>query len=237
MIKKYSKLHDFDNKIEKYEFFFSLNPKKVRANKTAKLADLYFPCNLSLHSSENLQSFIIELFSSQNENFPSNIFWDMDALVQVLINLQFFKEQKIFVNKVLKLNERYGGNSCINFAYTHDFIYGFDWCRWVTKDFSSRKKVKPYDFYFLDYLKRRSLELYELIRKNDSKYPVIDSNVKRNPFFFSRGKKSEIDLHLRLAEENSIPHEAWNSSEVRGTDFLGKNYSKRREIIARGINL
>ena len=158
------------------------------------------------------ESQVCDLYLSQQENFSENIFWDLDALVFKILSYSSMTEQKKYTLKVLKLHERYGCKTSINFAYAHDFVYGFDWFRWVKKDYQKRSLVKPYDDIFLEYLDKRSLELYQLIEQNDKKYPILKPGVKRNPFSFKRSVNDEIQIHLKMSQNKWIPWKAWESN-------------------------
>ena len=234
MRKHGNKAEKLDSIVANYSCYFSLNPFRIRASKPSSI---FFALakNLSKQESFFLEDQMTEVVLSQHENFPGNIFWDLEALFSRLCSFKTRKDQKIFTAKILNLHERYGEKNSINFAYVHDFVYGFDWYRWVKKDFSIRKKVKPFDLFFLDYLEKRSLELYELILNNDEKYPSLKSGVKRNPFGFNRSFSEEIRLHLKLAEIDSIPWKAWQfvpsitkSLWQKDLTEIRKNFGKNR---------
>lgn len=230
------KLYQLDKKVESLPYYYSLDPLRVRANKPSKLAQLYLPKQKSQTFYDKMSNLMTKLFISQYENFPSNIFWDMDFLICHLFSHTNEAEIDSVANKVIKLNERYGKNNLLNFSYTHDFIYGFDWCRWVRKDYENKKNIGPFHMEFLDYLDKRSLELFSLIDTNDKKYPKLNKEEPRNPFNFQRTPKIEIKLHLKLAEQDNIPLKAWQSTyNLCGLDK--KNYSLIREECAKELQL
>ena len=232
MKRNFSNLYSLDKIVKQYKFYYSLDPQKIKATLPSELAKQPFFEEISLNSFLSLESIIIDLFSSQNENFPTNIFWDMDGLISFFLHLNDSKKQKNLCKILLKLYDRYGNKKSINFAYIHDFIYGFDWYRWVKKDFFVRKNIGPYDFVFLDYLNKRSLELFELIKINDHKYSTLCPHVKRNPFSFRRTVEEEIKIHLKLACKGAIPWKAWILKDKKTKKFWETNFSKIRQEMA-----
>ena len=87
---------------------------------------------------------------------------------------------------LVDVQARYGARSAIRFRYVHDFIYGYDWARWVAREPETRTAIGPYDPVFLQRMRHRADELLELIQTNDKNYPQLEQNISRNPFGFSR---------------------------------------------------
>lgn len=176
---------------------------------------------LETHYPENrvlLNSFGLEMFQyikNQLFYFPENIFWDYNyfstSIFQEVLKSStpsetledyFFK-----LNRLLKI---FGKDSMISFRYMHDFLYGFDWAKWVRKEPENRKHIAPFEMRFLDYIALRGKELETLIEKNDRKYHKILEGVYRNPFAFSRNIKDETRLLQSLATDGFIPIEGWD---------------------------
>jgi len=98
------------------------------------------------------------------EHFPDNIFADLDFLAAALLNqarrcanqdpqISATSPSQNLVElfaRIVKLIELYGRHSSIRFRYAHDFLYGFDWARWVDKNPQMRSAVGPFDIEFLD---------------------------------------------------------------------------------------
>ena len=223
------KITSLDKEIKKGTFFYSLSPFKVRPTLPSELAKASLNKIAKKERKDFLEN-LSALYISQFENFPLNIFWDLDHLISHLVSLKNSEERFDFSIKIQFLNEIYGIKN-LNFSYTHDFIYGFDWQRWVQKDYKNRKNSKPFGDVFLDYLIKRSEELRNLIEQNDKKYPKLKKDEARNPFNFSRDPENEIKLHLQLAEKNLIPLKSW---EEKKDLFEVKRiyYNEKREEIA-----
>ena len=113
-------------------------------------------------------------------------------------------------DRVAALVQLYGCHSAIRFRYIHDFLYGFDWARWVYKDPLARSAIGPFDAEFLDYLQMRGTELLALIANGDRKYPPLAPDQWRNSFSFSRTPADEARLHLTLAIDGLVPVAAWD---------------------------
>jgi hypothetical protein len=111
--------------------------------------------------------------------------------------------------QICRLQKLYGQNSIICFRYVHDFVYGFDWAKWVLRDPETRNVHGPFSGAFLDYIENRAHELIDLIHNDDEKYPKLESGEPRNPFVFSREPDDERRLFMTLAERDLIPVRAW----------------------------
>ena len=88
-------------------------------------------------------------------------------------------------------------------------MYGYDWAKWVARDPARRDWVGPFDQEFLRYSRRRAGELFELIQRDDTRYPRLHDGGFRNPFGFSRQPAAETALFEDLAHDRLIPVEAW----------------------------
>lgn len=171
-----------------------------------------------------------EILNAIIRHFPENIFWDFNYLVFHLLNLGDSDHLKETCALISALHVGFGQYSSINFRYVHDFLYGFDWERWVKKDPDKRSHIKPYDLVFLNYLKKRQSELTQLIAADDVTYHRINDGSFRNPFGFSREPQSEITLHRSLARQDLIPVKAW---AYDSHPEWQKEYSKLRAQLAK----
>jgi hypothetical protein len=134
--------------------------------------------------------------------------------------------------QVIRLHRLFGQGTPIRFRYVHDFLYGFDWARWVARDPQKRSSVGPYDDVFLDYLEGRGHELLALIERDDAKYPTLRDAAPRNPFPFSREPEAEAEIHRSLARLGLIPVPAWSSE---GKSTWDRPYVALREEEARRL--
>lgn len=159
------------------------------------------------------------------DHFPENIFADIDFLAAALLAqarrkmntakglstretaTEHLSRQFIRITDLVRL---YGLHSAIRFRYMHDFLYGFDWARWVRKQPQYRHAIGPFDSDFLDYLHQRGGELLALIDDGDSKYPPLIPGQWRNPFGFARTPTEEVRLHLDLAADDLVPVASWD---------------------------
>ncbi|WP_223758424.1 ferrochelatase [Myxococcus sp. RHSTA-1-4] len=143
------------------------------------------------------------------ESFPDNIFWDLDYPARCLWDAGGPREMESFTRRVMALCHGFGARSELRFRYAHDFFFGYDWARWVTREPARRSAIRPFDAPFLDYLEVRREELLALIASNDAKYSRLQGAEFRNPFGFSREPEEEARLHQALAREDLIPVKAW----------------------------
>jgi hypothetical protein len=151
---------------------------------------------------------------AQLHAFPGNLFWDMDALASSLVRQARAHEQPAqhlarLAGHVARLQRLFGAETAIHFRYVHDFIYGYDWAKWVKRDPEGRASVGPFDEVFLIYSERRAGELMALIAEDDAKYHRLPEGKARNPFGFSREPEDELRLFRDLAERELLPIRAW----------------------------
>lgn len=164
-------------------------------------------------------------------DFPENVFWDFDRLASHL--LEDPRSPGALAEEVVRLSSLYGRRSPICFRYIHDFMYGFDWCRWVAKAPRDRAAVGPFEPEFLAYLEHRAGELVELIAADDHKYGRLNQ-AYRNPFAFSREPADEERLHRALVERDLIPVRAW---EIESPPHWDEPYAALRESIAESLRI
>lgn len=164
-------------------------------------------------------------------HFPDNIFAHYDLLISQFWQ-QGAKNEKVlmtYCQKVNSLYESFGVQSCVKFRYEHDFLYGFDWAKWVKAKPFLRNGVAPFSFEFMDYLEQRALELHELIAVDDQKYyRDLAPGTHRNPFGFSREPEEERTLMERLFASDLLPVKAWDLAFK--PDFSKDYVSERKKM-------
>jgi hypothetical protein len=143
------------------------------------------------------------------DDFPDNIFWDLDYLACRMWNAGGPEEVLGFARRVATLCRGFGNKSQLRFRYAHDFLYGYDWARWVVRQPEKRASIGPFDLAFFDYLEGRLQTLVGLIADNDNKYGKLQGQEFRNPFAFCREPREEAHLHQVLAQADFIPVKAW----------------------------
>lgn len=171
--------------------------------------------------------------------FPGNLLWDLEALAarqlqQALAHAQPASHITHLWERVAGLQHLFGEGGPIRFRYIHDFIYGFDWAKWVAKKPEERSGVGPYDAAFVERMHRRGNELLALIDAGDTKYGPLQGPEARNPFSFSREPDDELALHHRLATDGSLPVQAWSADAV--PDWR-RPYAKLREDAAVALRI
>lgn len=152
--------------------------------------------------------------SAQLENFPDNLFWDFDCyLASVHENAASADDYDAYLERTTRttvgLMRLYGQRSKIRFRYVHDFMYGFDWARWVRRDPDNRVGADPFGLSFLDQSESRGQGILDLIEADDTWYPRLEEGASRNPFPFSREPEDELILYRDLSTRGLIPVEAW----------------------------
>lgn len=155
------------------------------------------------------------LCAAQRASFPDNLACDLDFVVAQALRraraqpgpAEAVRDQFARMSRLQRL---YGEDTAIRFRYVHDFVYGFDWAKWVGRDPDLRAGVGPFDAVFLDHLERRAHELGQLIAADDEVYGQIDPEHSRNPFPFSREPADELRLHRALAARGLVPVAAWD---------------------------
>jgi hypothetical protein len=152
---------------------------------------------------------LCDIIEALAENFPENIFWDLEYPARCLWDAGAPADMEAFTRRVVRLCHGFGVRSALRFRYAHDFLFGYDWARWVTREPARRSAIRPFDASFLDYLEGRREELIALVAANDAKYSQLQGAEYRNPFGFSREPDEEARLHQALAREDLIPVKAW----------------------------
>jgi hypothetical protein len=187
----------------------SLSPDRVRAPTPRELAE---QVTSGQGDEARLRAFtegLAAIVHALAEDFPDNIFWDLDYPARCLWDAGSPRDMEVFARRVVTLCRGFGARSPLRFRYAHDFFFGFDWARWVSREPSQRAATRPFDAPFFDYLEVRLEELVELVASNDAKYSRLQGAEFRNPFGFSREPDEEARLHQALAREDLIPVKAW----------------------------
>lgn len=212
----------------------SLQPGRAEARALAELVpDRALPPEVRIAVARG----ITEVARAVHRNFPRNLFGDLDV---VLARLERggASEGASWVERaaatIVELHDLFGHRTTIQFRYVHDFLYGFDWARWVRRDPESRASVGPFDERFLAYVRRRGGELIALVAEDDAKYHHVDPGSDRNPFGFHRDPESEAKLLRELAVTGWVPVEAWRRDAAPRWD---RDYVSEREARARALGL
>ena len=190
---------------------------------------------------------LARLALAQLEAFPGNLFWDLDHIAAAIVTEACPLESEAAracvedrFDRMARLQHLYGRATAINFSYVHDFVYGFDWAKWVAREPALHADVPgPFSLRFLDYMERRGHELLELIANDDRKYPSLQDDRPRNPFSFSREPEAEVRLHGELARQRLIPVETW-ALDGGGYDWSTRwqiAFQDRRVAVAEGLGL
>ena len=151
---------------------------------------------------------------AQLQSFPENLFWDFDFyLASIHRDASTAADYAGYLERVtgitVGLMRAHGQQSTIRFRYVHDFMYGFDWARWVRRAPESRSSVEPFGLDFLRQTESRGRDIVTLIEADDDWYPRLADGVSRNPFPFSREPSDELSFYRLLAERGDVPVEAW----------------------------
>lgn len=228
----------------------SLDPRRTRASTLLELhAGTLDTIAVSLRDelAEPLAHGLCELALAQFDAFPSNLFWDLDLIAAAIVHeastLAFGPARACVADRferMAALQHLYGRRTAINFSYVHDFVYGFDWAKWVAREPSLHADVPgPFSLPFLAYMQQRGRELLALIAADDSKYPSLDDDAPRNPFPFSREPEDEIRLHRELARRDLIPVPTWDR-DVHCRDWSTRwriGFAERRIDVANELGL
>jgi hypothetical protein len=218
----------------------SLNPQKTLITSFAELGNLITEQNIDIKLLTTLQETLESIVRTQLQNFPENIFWDFDFLVISMLRQALIADEgavpflKVFGEKMVSLTEMFGNKTEIRFRYVHDFMYGFEWARWVQKEPQNRAHVEPFSLLFLDYLLVKGQELLQRINHGQiTSYKLCDTGY-RNPFTFSREPEDEYRLLTYLAEEQLIPVAVWNWN---ASPVWNKPFQEMRQQLALKLNI
>ncbi|AVH64952.1 hypothetical protein CDG77_13320 [Nostoc sp. 'Peltigera membranacea cyanobiont' 213] len=218
----------------------SLNPQKTLSTSFAELENLIVEESSDIQILTTLRETLESIVRAQLQNFPENIFWDFDFMVSSMLRQALIADEgaipflKLFGEKMVSLTKMFGINTEIRFRYVHDFMYGFDWARWVQKEPQNRASVEPFSLVFLDYLLVKGKELVQRINHGQVvSYKLCDTGY-RNPFTFSREPEDEYRLLTSLAEEQLIPVAVWNWN---ASPVWNKPFQEMRQQLALRLNI
>ncbi|MEH1863642.1 MAG: hypothetical protein V7K69_01145 [Nostoc sp.] len=218
----------------------SLSPEKTLMTSFAELENLITEQNTDIQIITTIQQTLENIVRTQLQNFPENIFWDFDFLVNSMLRQALTADEgaipflKVFDEKMISLTEMFGNKTEMRFRYVHDFMYGFDWARWVQKEPQNRAHIEPFSLVFLDYLLAKGKELLQRISHGQViSYKLCETGY-RNPFTFSREPEDEYRLLTCLAEEQLIPVAAWNWN---ANPIWNRPFQEMRQELALKLNI
>jgi hypothetical protein len=188
----------------------TLDPSRSSASSlTEVVSNLADPCQ-----SPHLAGAAASVAEAQLQSFPENLFWDFDFyLGSIHRHAAGASDYPGYLDNVTRITvglmRLYGQQSAIRFRYVHDFMYGFDWARWVRRDPRGREGVEPFGLDFLRQIESRGRDIITLVEADDDWYPTLADGDSRNQFPFSRETDDELPLYRLLAERGDVPVEAW----------------------------
>ena len=187
-------------------------------------------------SRQDIARGLVNLAVCSNAHFPENIFFDVRYLATWLDqNTRPCAEARSWLSQYFLLLQElftlFGNSTPIRFRYVHDFLYGYDWSRWIQKH-PEDAQWHPYSLEFLHIMQRRGHEILAEIHPDHAVYPPVGEAVHRNRFAFNREPEHERALLKELAATGRLPMEAWASpaGPLATTDFHGD-----REQVAQGL--
>ena len=140
---------------------------RIHATTLAELGRRELPAvdeELRLPVAETLRATAVAV----HENFPGNLFADFDALAAHLaLGVSSQPDGAAWLQRsqrlLVELHGVFGMRSPIRFRYIHDFLYGYDWAKWVKREPAQRAEIRPFDPEFLAELLERGRELVRSI--------------------------------------------------------------------------
>ncbi len=192
----------------------TLDPQRTRALAFVDIAEALDLRRREPGLVDALAALATGLVTAVATHFPENIFADYAAILEACLDEAERSENPRetldeTAQILVELQALFGCASPVRFRYVHDFLYGYDWVKWVQRDPGARAAVGPYDMVFLRYMLQRGRELLALIAHNDTTYPQLRDASARNPFRFDRNPPAEIAIHERLAERDEVPVRAY----------------------------
>jgi hypothetical protein len=177
--------------------------------------------------------------TAQLRSFPENLLWDFDFyLASIHAEACAAEDYASHIENLMEITvglmRMYGQQSAIRFRYVHDFMYGFDWARWVRRDRDARPGTGPFSLEFLKQIETRGRDILTLIEADDPVYPKLTDAASRNPFSFSREPDDELRLYRLLAERDCVPVEAWR---LDAHPDASRDFDALREEAAQGLGL
>jgi len=217
----------------------TLDPNRSVASTLTGLVTKLAGSRQSALESSHLAAAATAVANAQLKSFPDNLFWDFDFyLASVHRHACAAPDYAKYLDRVtdvtVGLMRLYGQQSAIRFRYVHDFMYGFDWARWVRRDPKARCDVEPFGLDFLHQTESRGRDIGTLIESGDDWYPRLADGVSRNPFPFSREPEDELALYRLLAKRGCVPVEAWRYDAQPDAN---RDFDAIREDAARSLRL
>jgi hypothetical protein len=218
----------------------TLNPDKTLITSFVELGNLITTMTTDEEFILALGDTLKLIVYAQLQNFPENIFWDFDFMVSSMVRQAlvadggFMSFLESFGDKMVLLIELFGINKEIRFRYVHDFIYGFDWARWVQREPQTRSNSEPFSLVFLEELLSKGEKLIKHINYGQLTSYNLSQTGYRNPFDFSREPEDEHLLLTSLAQANLIPVATWDWDTSPVWD---KPFQEMRQQLALKLNI
>ena len=124
----------------------SMCPARTRATSLHDIGEALLTDALDPSLMQAFADGLCLMVATKGDQFPENIFWDVDYLAACLLRLGDAHAIRDVTAHIVTLHEGFGRSSVINFRYVHDFMYGFDWARWVSQragDAPGDRSVRP----------------------------------------------------------------------------------------------
>ena len=231
-----SPLLEIEARIQQTRFgALSLDPSRTTARSLTELVSAFADAQQLPH----LASAASAVAEAQLCSFPENIFWDFDFyLASIHRDASAAPDYASYLEEVTRITvglmTLYGQQSVIRFRYVHDFMYGFDWARWVRREPDERNGVEPFGIDFLRQTESRGRDILTLIQADDDWYPKLAEGAVRNPFPFSREPDEELSLYRLLANRDCIPVQAWR---IDAHPDASRDFDALREELAASLGL
>lgn len=193
----------------------SLDPDRARARSLREIGERLLSQPLPIGLAAALAEGLAGTATAISEHFPENILWDLEHLAAAVLREAMRSGRpsahvRASFTEIVELHALFGQGTAIRFRYAHDFVYGFDWAKWVRRDPDARSGIGPFDLTFLRAMRARGGELLALIAEGDATYPPLPDERARNPFAFSREPADELALYRDLAARGLLPVRAWS---------------------------
>ena len=231
-----SPLLEIEAKIQQTRFgALSLDPSRTSARSPSEIVSVLADTQQLPH----LASAASAVADAQLRSFPENLFWDFDFyLASIHRDASAAPDYVSYLEEVTRITvglmTLYGQQSVIRFRYVHDFMYGFDWARWVRREPDDRSRIEPFGIDFLRQTETRGRDILALIQADDDWYPKLADGAVRNPFPFSREPEQELSLYRLLADRDCVPVPAWR---IEGRADSSRDFDGLREELAASLGL
>lgn len=190
----------------------TLDPGRTQASTLEAIGAALLDTTRSDAAARAFADGLARIAAAMREAFPGNLFWDLDYLGAALWRQGEAAPDRLSAHAeaIASVQRTFGRHTPIGFAYVHDFTYGYDWAKWVSRDADTRAQVAPLSPQFVAVMRARGDELLAVIAEGaDAKYPPLSDTGPRNPFGFSRDPADELRLHRELAARDELPVAAW----------------------------